>query len=57
MGRVPSKPNKVNQDSYLIIQDFLGIKGSYLFGIMDGHGTFGHEASDLVKKRLPGIIL
>jgi len=53
MGKVPSKPNKVNQDSYLVSRDFMGTKGSYLFGIFDGHGTFGREASDLIKHRLP----
>ncbi len=56
LGKVPGKPNKVNQDSYIAIRDLMNIRGSYFFGILDGHGTFGREASDLAKKRLPCTI-
>lgn len=53
-GFVPSKPNKVNQDSYAILKGFANIECSYLFGVMDGHGTFGQQVSDFVKTQLPG---
>lgn len=53
MGRIPRKPNKPNQDSYFIIENPMKIENGYLFGVMDGHGSFGKEASSLVKNRLP----
>ena len=53
MGRNPTKPNKVNQDSYLMLSDFCNLTSVYYFGIFDGHGLFGSQASDLVKRQLP----
>eukprot|EP00826_Nyctotherus_ovalis_P045207 TRINITY_DN4972_c0_g3_i3.p1 TRINITY_DN4972_c0_g3~~TRINITY_DN4972_c0_g3_i3.p1 ORF type:complete len:273 (+),score=43.86 TRINITY_DN4972_c0_g3_i3:361-1179(+) len=31
----------------------MGIEDSYLFGVMDGHGLYGREASTLLRMRLP----
>lgn len=31
----------------------MGIEDSYLFGVMDGHGQYGREASTLLRIRLP----
>jgi serine/threonine protein phosphatase PrpC len=53
MGVVPKRPNKPNQDAYFAIENFMDIGNAYLFGIMDGHGSFGKEASTLVKSILP----
>jgi len=53
MGKIITKPNKPNQDSFFIIKNPMGIENGYLFGVMDGHGLFGKEASSLVKNRLP----
>jgi len=53
MGVVPKRPNKPNQDAYFAIENFMDIRNAYLFGIMDGHGSFGKEASTLVKSVLP----
>lgn len=52
-GRSPNKPDKKNQDSHFIIKDFVNAKEVYLFGILDGHGMYGHLVSDFVRKRLP----
>lgn len=57
IGKFPSKPQKVNQDSYCIINNFCKMNSLTFFGVMDGHGTFGQQASDLVKKQLPCNIL
>ncbi len=56
VGKAPGKHHKVNQDSFIAIREFLGIKASHFFGILDGHGTCGQEASDLAKKRIPGTL-
>lgn len=56
MGVVPKRPNKPNQDAYFTIENFMDIENAYLFGIMDGHGPFGKEASTFVKKLLPANI-
>ena len=32
------------------------LENAYLFGVMDGHGLFGREASGLVKTRLPIVL-
>lgn len=53
MGKIIRRPNKPNQDSYFIIKNPMEIENGYLFGVMDGHGSFGKEASSLVKTRLP----
>lgn len=53
MGKIPTKPNKPNQDAYFIIKNPIEIENGYLFGVMDGHGVFGKEVSTLVKTRLP----
>ncbi len=43
-GYIPNA-QKVNQDSHLIIKDFGGINKLWMLGVMDGHGTYGHNAS------------
>jgi serine/threonine protein phosphatase PrpC len=39
---------KTNQDSMVIIKNFLGNEDFYLFGVCDGHGEFGHFVSEFV---------
>lgn len=53
MGHVPQRPDKPNQDSHFIIKNFVQQKDMYLLGVLDGHGQFGHNVSQFVKKRLP----
>lgn len=55
MGMIPNM-KKSNQDSQLIVKDLAGIKGLWLFGVMDGHGVNGHLVSDMVKKYFPIIM-
>ena len=49
-GKINSFQSKINQDSFLIITNILGIAGFCLFGVFDGHGTVGHLVSDFCKK-------
>eukprot|EP01032_Pedospumella_encystans_P012965 gene12965-14958_t len=55
-GFYPSDPGKANQDSYVICESFLGDHNCNLFGIFDGHGTYGdlcaYHAADEVPKNL-----
>lgn len=43
-GFCPEKKNKVNQDSYIVLENFMK-HGRYLFGVCDGHGVNGHFVS------------
>lgn len=55
-GYVPYNRNKVNQDRPLIKFDLKGKDDMALFGVMDGHGEFGHEVSSMVQNRLPALL-
>jgi serine/threonine protein phosphatase PrpC len=46
-------PKRFNQDAYLLVTDFAGVKHQLLLGVMDGHGAYGHEVSKYVRKHLP----
>lgn len=52
-GFIPTKPDKINQDTYFVIRHFASIKNFWYFGVCDGHGVNGHYASDYVKQKLP----
>ena len=43
-GFIPQM-RKVNQDSYFIQKDYAGLRGLWAFGVMDGHGIYGHTVS------------
>lgn len=45
--------SKTNQDSFIYLPEFTKNKTMALFGILDGHGTFGHLVSQFVKVSLP----
>lgn len=49
-GKINSFQSKMNQDSFLIMTNVLGLSGFCILGVFDGHGTFGHLVSDYVKK-------
>lgn len=55
-GMVPYSKKKVNQDrpmqKYCLNDD----EGLHLFGVMDGHGEFGHRVSSFVKNNLPQFL-
>lgn len=52
-GLSPDMPKKVNQDSMIAIENFLGNPHCHLFGVFDGHGQYGKEISNFIKDRLP----
>lgn len=39
---------KTNQDRFLVTPNFLGSSEKALFGVFDGHGTVGHDASQYI---------
>lgn len=51
-GFSPKNPNKVNQDSYLVLPHLGEYRRTHFFSVCDGHGVFGKEVSDFVKTRL-----
>lgn len=48
VGKSQAGEKKVNQDSY-ISQKYLN---NWVFGVLDGHGLYGHHASSFVKRLL-----
>ncbi len=52
-GSINGKPKRNNQDSFLVCQDYGGVKQQWLFGVFDGHGLNGHDVSAHIKKSLP----
>ncbi len=50
---VPYNRNKVNQDRLIVAPNLGDDPGVALFGVMDGHGEFGHLVADFVKTNLP----
>lgn len=55
-GSIPSNPNKVNQDSFIINPNIQNKTYQHFFAICDGHGPLGHHVSDFIKNNLPTII-
>ncbi|CAI2387371.1 unnamed protein product [Moneuplotes crassus] len=57
-GYIPVLPEtgfkkKQNQDSSIILQNFLGITNNYFLGVFDGHGTNGAKVSGFIKNAIP----
>jgi serine/threonine protein phosphatase PrpC len=50
VGTIKGKPKLHNQDSVLIQANLMKIRGQYLFGISDGHGSEGHLISEHIKE-------
>lgn len=55
-GLVPYNKFKVNQDRYIVKHALCNDPGLSLFGVMDGHGEFGHLVADFVKLNLPRFL-
>ncbi|XP_019192475.1 PREDICTED: protein phosphatase 2C and cyclic nucleotide-binding/kinase domain-containing protein-like [Ipomoea nil] len=51
-GYYPDALDKANQDSFCIHTPFGTSPDDHLFGVFDGHGEFGAQCSQFVKKRL-----
>ena len=56
VGFVPNNPHKVNQDSFVLHPNFNKSPYCHMFGVCDGHGMAGREASDFIKQRLPPLV-
>lgn len=46
----------LNQDAAILYQDY-GIEGGAFCGVFDGHGKNGHLVSNMVRNRLPSLLL
>ena len=55
-GFIPGNNQKKNQDSFFIHINLANQPDMYLFGVCDGHGFYGGEASNFIKQRLPALI-
>eukprot|EP01017_Pseudomicrothorax_dubius_P033714 TRINITY_DN4540_c0_g1_i10.p1 TRINITY_DN4540_c0_g1~~TRINITY_DN4540_c0_g1_i10.p1 ORF type:complete len:646 (+),score=93.14 TRINITY_DN4540_c0_g1_i10:112-2049(+) len=55
-GVLPSNPNKVNQDSFVICPNFAQSASQHFFAVNDGHGTNGHLVSHFIKEKLPILL-
>ena len=59
-GFYPNDPTKANQDSYLVCESLLGDNSCNMFGIFDGHGTYGdlcaYYAADEMPKNLVKVM-
>lgn len=56
VGFIPNNPNKVNQDSFILSPNLNGCNFRHYFGVCDGHGQNGKDASHFIKLRLPQLI-
>ena len=55
-GQSPSNPNKTNQDAWITVPHFCGLKYCQFFSVADGHGQWGREVSSQLKVRLQQYI-
>ncbi|XVE70954.1 hypothetical protein DITRI_Ditri10aG0111100 [Diplodiscus trichospermus] len=46
----------LNQDAAILCQDY-GMEGGAFCGVFDGHGKNGHVVSNMVRNRLPSLLL
>ena len=51
-GYSPKNPNKVNQDSFLVLPHLGEYRRTHFFAVADGHGINGKLVSDFVKTML-----
>ena len=49
IGYQPNNPDKVNQDSFILAPNVQDRPALHLFGVCDGHGQYGRDASTFVK--------
>lgn len=56
-GYIPSNPDKVNQDSYVLSPNLNKKTWQHFFAVCDGHGPLGHHVSSFLKTNLPNAII
>lgn len=44
-GALPNKPEKQNQDSYIVKNNLCGVPNYGFYAVCDGHGLYGHRVS------------
>jgi len=49
-GKKENGNKKINQDSFIIERNINGILNFNIFGVLDGHGEYGHYASQFVSR-------
>ena len=49
VGFEPNNPEKTNQDAFILAPNMQDRQSMHMFGICDGHGSNGREASNFVK--------
>jgi serine/threonine protein phosphatase PrpC len=49
-GKNENGNKKINQDTYVIERNINGILNFNIFGVLDGHGEYGHYASQFVSR-------
>lgn len=55
-GSVRGTTKRFNQDAHFIHENYANIRNLYIFGVLDGHGTYGHNVSHLLKESIPSFI-
>lgn len=55
-GAIPTNPNKVNQDSSIIVPSIGGNNWLHYFSVCDGHGANGHHVSQYLKLQFPAVL-
>jgi len=48
---------KINQDSFFIVENFLGNENYFFLGVCDGHGDCGESLSNFVSEKLPNYLI
>lgn len=56
-GSVPSNPDKVNQDTYVLSPNINKKTWQHFFAVCDGHGPLGHHVSSYIKNTLPTFVM
>jgi hypothetical protein len=55
-GLVPYNKNKVNQDRFVFKYAVADDPGVSMWGVMDGHGEYGHYVAAFVQENLPACL-
>jgi len=55
-GYIPNNAAKQNQDSFILVPNMNSCNFRHFFGVCDGHGQYGREASSFIKLRLPQLV-
>jgi serine/threonine protein phosphatase PrpC len=51
-GKKENGNKKINQDTFIIERNINGVLNFNIFGVLDGHGEYGHYASQFVSRHM-----